>query len=96
MDAVHNYYSKYLKEPPVVNPEDIKILNIEKDKASYYTYLIMVETTPYIGPHNIIGVDHITLKVKPYGEVSIEKYQHMESFSIAPGWQEIIKEWPPK
>ncbi|MDF2547994.1 MAG: hypothetical protein K0R93_2892, partial [Anaerosolibacter sp.] len=96
MDAVHSYYNKYLKESPVVNPNDIKIINIEKDKAAYYTYLLTVEATPYIGPHNTIGVDHITLKVKPYNEVSIEKFQHIESFPIAPGWQEIIKKWPPK
>lgn len=95
--AIDNYYSEYLTETPNEAPYFIKVLNVrrpDEDRTSYF--IIKFEAMPYIGPHNSVGKDHITLAVK-YGEEPIViKFEHIESYSIPQNYQHIIKtKWPP-
>jgi len=93
--AIENYYKEYLNYAPTDDPWFIKISKTEKVKDNTYEFLVKVELTPYIGPHNSVGLDHITFRIMPWGEVILEKYEHIESYPIAPNWSNIIIKWPP-
>lgn len=95
--AINDFYRKYLTYLPHEDPWFIRVLSTERiDEGSGFNFLIKLEVVPYIGPHNSVGVDHITFRVQATGEVILEKFEHIKSYSIAPNYQDIIIKWPPK
>lgn len=94
-EAINNYYKEYLNYSLTEDPWNIKILESEKTKENTYEFLVKIKVAPYIGPHISVGVDHITFRIMPWGEVKLEKYEHIKSYSIPPNWSDIIIKWPP-
>lgn len=96
--AIDDFYSKYLSYVPGSAPYFEEVLNVQRmgNKPSTFDFLIKLEVKPYIGPHNSVGVDHITFRVRASGEVTLEKFEHIKSYDIAPNYQHIIKKWPPQ
>ncbi len=87
--AVDNYYEKNLGYSPGVAPWQTDVLSIERPNG-YRTFLFIVklEVKPYLGAHNSIGVDHITIKVSS-GEVKVEKFEHIKDYPIPPCLQHL-------
>ena len=85
--AVSKYYEENTGYSPIVDLwTDTGIISIERHNG--YTFIIKFEVSPYLGAHNSIGVDHITLKVLPSGEVYVENFEHIKSYPIPPWLQE--------
>lgn len=77
--AVDDYYGV----PYTVAPYWIKILSVERPKGyRTFHFIVKIETTPYTGPHNSVGVDHITIKVSAGPTVIIEKFEHIKSYEL--------------
>jgi hypothetical protein len=90
-EAVSNYYSDYLTISPLVYPYQIKILNMERTNGYRgFIFLVTVEVTPVVGPHNPVGRDQLTFSITP-SEVKLKKFKHMETYELPPNWQDIIK-----
>jgi hypothetical protein len=98
-NAIREYYKAYLAETPVEDPYFVTVLSAEMVVSEPHqitsTFLIKLEAAPYLGPHNSIGIDHITFRVQS-DEVILEKYEHIKSFPIPPNYQQFIKKWPPQ
>jgi hypothetical protein len=96
--AISDFYSKYLFDLPGSAPYFEDVLSVKRigDEPRTFDFLIKLEVAPYIGPHNSVGIDHITFRVQGSGEVTLEKFEHIKSFEIAPNYQYIIKQWPPQ
>lgn len=86
-EAVTNYYEKNTGYSPNVDPWEPNILSIERPNG-YRTFLFVIklEVAPYLGAHNSIGVDHITIRVSS-GEVKVEKFEHIKDYPIPPWLQ---------
>ena len=86
-EAVNNYYEKNTGYSPGVDPWQPDILSIERPNG-YRTFLFIIklEVAPYLGAHNSIGVDHITIKVSS-GEVKVLEYKHIKDYPIPPWLQ---------
>ncbi len=84
---VDNYYEKNTGYSPSVDPWMIDLLSIERPYGyRSFTFIMKLEVTPYLGAHNTIGVDHITIRVS-YDKVEILKYEHIKDFPIPPWLQ---------
>lgn len=87
-EAVSNYYSKYLKNIPSADPLFDKVISVERlpgEKGQIrHDYLITIETSPYLGAHNSVGIDHVTFRINALGDVSLEKFEHIKSYEIPP------------
>lgn len=96
--TIDDFYSKYLTDLPGSAPYFESVLSVQRigNEPRTFDFLIKLEVAPYIGPHNSVGVDHITFRVRASGEVTLEKFEHIKSFEIAPNYQNIIKKWPPQ
>lgn len=94
--AIADYYAKYLNTPPQENPWYVKVLSIERSNPKSFEFVVKIEVAPYIGPHDAVGIDHITFNVNSIDDVKLDKFEHIKSFEIAPNLQNIIKSWPPK
>jgi hypothetical protein len=95
-DAVNHFYEPYLTIKPTVVPYNgAKITEIHGGERilegiNDSRYTVVVEVLPYIGPHDSIGKDRITLSVQPDGIV-VEKFEHLESYDLSPNYQSLIK-----
>ena len=58
-------------------------------------YIVTVEVLPYVGAHNSVGKDRITIHVYPWGTATVEKHEHLESYDLPPHQKyKIIKPLP--
>lgn len=85
--AVTSYYVKNTGYSPSVDPWQPDILYIERPNG-YRTFLFIIklEVAPYLGAHNSIGVDRITLRVAS-NEVQVLDFEHIKSYPIPPWLQ---------
>ena len=85
VSAVNTFYSQYLSQnPTIMTYYGCHITDI-KEK-----YTIAVEVLPFIGAHNPVGKDRITLHFNMSGIATVEKYEHLESYELPPHKQSII------
>ncbi|WP_026477812.1 DUF3888 domain-containing protein [Alkaliphilus transvaalensis] len=58
------------------------LLNYKKTQGLPRTFyfIIDIELVPYIGPHNSVGIDQITLIVEGSCDVEIVDFRHIKDF----------------
>lgn len=73
--AINDYYGK----PYNYAPYDITILNVERQNGyRTFTFLIKLQVMPYVGAHNTVGVDNLTIEVSYERECKVVKFEHIE------------------
>lgn len=78
-EEVSNYYGKVKGEYPVVDPYFVNVLSVVRPSGyRTYRFIIKLEVLPYIGSHNAVGRDNITIMVG-YREVKVIKYEHIQN-----------------
>lgn len=94
--AITDYYGEYLTYIPAVDPSNTKILNITRIPGYNYTFSITIQVMPYLGAHNIIGIDNITFYVEFGENVKVDNFKHIKSYQIPPTYNSYVKGWPPE
>jgi hypothetical protein len=91
-EAVNNYYKEYLSVLPMVAPYDITVLSAER-VGGYraFDFRLKLQLRPYVAPHNDVGLDNITISIKPSNNINVEKYEHIKSYNLPPYYSNIIK-----
>lgn len=69
---------------------NIEFLNIERPNYRSFSFLIKIQIRPFVGAHNTIGIDNITIRISP-SETKVEKFEHIKSFSIPPHLKDPYK-----
>jgi hypothetical protein len=89
---VDKYYLKYLIAPPMVYPYSVYVMSAERS-GGYRSFLfdLKLQVNSYIGPHNNVGLDYMTVTVGGAGDVEIKKFEHIKSYELPPDYQHIIK-----
>lgn len=72
-DAVTGHYGELTQ----YDLFDAEILDIKRQTEGGYSFTVKVQISPFIGAHNTIGKDTITLEVTP-GMVKVIKYEPKE------------------
>lgn len=91
-NEVNKYYSKYLTQTPMVAPYTVYVLNAERPNGyRTFSFRLKLQVDSYIGPHNSVGLDYITVTVEGFGNVKIEKFEHIKSYVLPPSYEDIIK-----
>ena len=94
--AVNDFYEPYLTINPTVatyyGSEIVRIQGGERIREGIYNshYTVTVDVLPYVGPHQSVGKDRITLSVRPDG-VAVTNYEHLESHKLSPNLQPLIR-----
>lgn len=92
--AVEGYYSKYLKESPLVYPYQADVVGIERVGGfRTFHFRLTLEMTPVVGPHISVGRDRAVFEIDPTlpGQVKLIDYKHLETHDLPPQWQHIKK-----
>ena len=69
---------------------NIEFLKIERPSYRSFTFLIKMQIKPFVGAHNTIAIDNITIRVSPI-ETKVEKFEHIKSFPIPPHLKDSYK-----
>lgn len=69
---------------------NIEFLKIERPSYRSFIFLIKIQVKPFVGAHNTIGIDNITIKVSP-GETKVERFEHVKSFPLPSYLKESYK-----
>jgi len=88
--AIQYYYSEYMNYPPREDLFSYNFLSIVKTPEHNYSYTIILEVQPFVGPHLSVGLDHITFKID-LGGVTVEKYEHLKNYELPPNYEGIFK-----
>ncbi|MBM7613797.1 DUF3888 domain-containing protein [Alkaliphilus hydrothermalis] len=83
-NAIYGYYGESYSH----DYWDIKIINLER--LSYTEngmFKMTLEVSPYVGAHNSVGVDQITLIIEAGGDVEVVDYKHIKSYDLPPHLQ---------
>jgi hypothetical protein len=59
----------------------IEFLKIERAEYRSFDFLIKLQIQPFVGAHNFIGIDNITMRVSPV-ETKVLKFKHIKSFPL--------------
>ncbi|AKA72042.1 DUF3888 domain-containing protein [Clostridium scatologenes] len=90
--SVDDYYKEFFTDTPLVAPYDITILKAERPNGyRTFVFLLKIEIYPYIGAHNTVGIDHITIRTDGSGNVKVEKFEHIESSYLPSDYHNILK-----
>ncbi len=93
--SIDNYYGEYMTYLPGEAPYSYKFIKIERTPKLNYSFTIVLEVQPYVGPHISVGRDRITFTIDIDG-VKLKKFEHLESYELPPNYQNIIKKKLPK
>lgn len=84
---VDKYYENNTGYSPSVDPWMINLLSIERPyDYCTFAFIMKLEIAPYLGAHNSIGVDHITIGISS-DKIEILKYEHIKDYPIPPWLQ---------
>ena len=93
--AIDNFYNEYMTYLPGEAPYGYEFIEIEKTPELNYSFTVVLEVQPYVGPHLSVGRDRITFSIDLDG-VKLKKFEHLESYELPPNYQTIIKKKLPK
>ncbi|MDA3733043.1 DUF3888 domain-containing protein [Niameybacter massiliensis] len=60
---------------------DVDFLHIDREAYRGFSFILKVRVKPFVGPHNTIGIDEITLSITPAG-IKVENFAHKKSFEV--------------
>ena len=88
---IDKYYLQYLKNSPTVYQyyPYTEVISIEKMYSGEYQMKLRIR--PVYGPHLVIGMDEIILKIGA-GNVKVVKFHHLRSYEIPDNYADNIKE----
>ena len=75
--ASNSYYEGSYPVLPTVELDTTELKQIYKHKGKT---ILEFKIMPFTGPHNTIGIDHLTLSIDNSGNVMVLDYQHSEDF----------------
>lgn len=76
----------------MVAPYTVYVLNAERPNGyRTFSFRLKLQVDSYIGPHNSVGLDYITVTIEGLGDVKIDKFEHIKSYMLPPNYEDIIK-----
>ena len=70
--------------PLLYGLSDVDFLEIKREAYRGFSFLLKVQVQPFVGAHNTIGIDEITLSISPYG-TQVENFKHTKTYPLPPG-----------
>lgn len=78
--SIEDYYGRQY----LYDLSRMKFLQIERPLGyRSFVFTIKVQILPFIGSHNAIGIDNITIRIDTEKPI-VEKFEHIKSFPIPP------------
>lgn len=90
-NAVNVFYNPYLSSPSINAYFGYEIVELGYSKDELGVFTLILTITPYVGAHNPIGKEKITMEIWENGVVFVTDYEHLETYDIVPWLADILK-----
>lgn len=87
-EASNSYYKDYYTINPTVEYFSSTIDKIYREQGLTYVNFTIL---PFLGPHETVGIDTVTLSVDTWGTVTMVKYTHTGDFKLPPNLSDLQK-----
>ena len=90
--AVQDYYQDLLREPPLVYPYFVDV--VESHRVNGFRGFILsitLDVTPVVGPHISVGQDRLTFEISAGPKVKLVNYTHLRTDALPTNWQHTVK-----
>lgn len=95
MEASDDFYEEYYTSSPIVNYYSVTVKEILSDKRDKRVSFVTFTSNPYIGPHDSVGIDEITFSADYFGNVKLENFNHIISYSLPDNLKSLEKKKVP-
>ena len=92
MEASDDFYEVYYTIFPTVNSYSITVKEIPSDEN---VSIVTFTSKPYLGPHDSVGIDEITFTADYLGNVKLENFNHIISYSLPDNLKNLEKKRVP-
>ena len=92
MEASDDFYDEYYTIFPTVNSYSITVKEFLSDKS---VSIVTFTSNPYLGPHDSVGIDEITFSADYLGNVKLENFNHIISYSLPDNLKNLEKKRVP-
>jgi len=72
-----SYYDGSYSVLPTVELDTTELEQVYRQEGKT---ILAFKIMPFIGPHNTVGIDHLTLSLDSRGNITLLDYQHSEDF----------------
>ena len=80
-EAVTDFYADYLTVSPTAANYVTTLQTITTDENNNNATIVLT-VEPYVGPHDPVGRDQVTLAIHNTGDIIVEDYQHLYSCAL--------------
>ena len=88
-EAVDDFYADYLSISPTVANYVTVVENVTTDENGNNATVVLT-VGPYVGPHDTVGSDQITLAIQNNGDISVEEYKHLYNYALPEHLADLI------
>jgi hypothetical protein len=89
---VDAYYKPYFNTQLNTSPVSMSVLGIERAPSGYD---VTLQVLPYLGAHNAVGEDKITINVTT-DSIRTKEFKHVRSSNVPEWLKQYVIKWPPE
>ena len=90
-DASDGFYNEYFTISPRADYYVVSVKEISSDHSTNPTSLITFICEPFVGPHYPVGTDKISFSADYSGNIELEEFKHIKSYSLPDNLKSLIK-----
>lgn len=61
---------------------DVEFLSIKRDEYRGFSFIVKLQVKPFVGAHNVVGIDDIIVSITPE-ETKVIEFEHLKSFPLS-------------
>ena len=88
-EAVDGFYADYLTSSPTVTNYVTTVESVTCDD-NYNQATVVLELTPYVGAHDAVGTDRITLSLSNTGDITMQTFVHLNNYTLPDHLSDLI------
>ena len=88
-DAVEDFYDDYLSIAPTVTNYVTEVQDVTTDENGNNATVVLL-VSPYVGPHDPVGGDQITLAIRNNGDIITQDYQHLSNCALPENLADLV------
>ena len=88
-EAVDNFYADYLSITPTAANYVTTVESVTTDD-NHNNATVVLNVYPYVGPHDSVGCDRITLTLSNTGTITVQDFAHLKSETLPDNLSNLI------
>lgn len=94
-EAIDSFYADYLSTSPTAANYVTTVESVATDE-NHNNATVVLTVYPYVGPHDSVGTDRITLALSNTGNITVQTFEHLNNCALPDNLSDLILQPLPK